>query len=191
MPESSRATGTGVRTAKVLGAGCCGRGGERRGDAWGRRSLGATPGHRVPRAPQPPAGVGAGAGVGAEVPPRQDANLARGGRRITYWPRGLKLFLEMLATKYWLCPCSSCLVGDTESPLRGPRASQSCRTREARAQRLSCLHCQTSLIEVSKTKPCQGFPRCKPSSENSADTALALVSELESTSKNTLRGKET
>lgn len=34
-----------------------------------------------------------------------------GGGRVTYWPSGLKLFLEMLATKYWLCGCVQLWAG--------------------------------------------------------------------------------
>lgn len=88
--------------------------------------------------------------------------------------------------------CSSRLAGDTDQPPRGPRASQPSKDLRGSCagEGLACSYCQTSLIEVSKTKPCQGFPRCKPSSENSVDTARALISATESTSKKTLGGRK-
>lgn len=65
----------------------------------GRRSLEG----RLVTGSHAPLSLQQGSGVGG-FPKAGRKPRARGGRRVTYWPSGLKLFLEMLATKYGLCP---------------------------------------------------------------------------------------
>lgn len=106
---------TGVRTGRgAWRGGMLRAGSERHGDARRRRSLGA----RLATGSHAPLSLQQRSGWGEVRSPSRGANLARGeegrrggGGRVTYWPSGLKLFLEMLATKYWLCGCVQLWAG--------------------------------------------------------------------------------
>lgn len=132
-PSPRGARGPGVRTGEALGAGCCGRGGERHGDAPGAAQPRRPPGHRVPRAPQPPARVGGG---GWGFPKAGCQPRARGGRRVTYWPSGLETLLGDARHQVWAQPARAAPGWRaTWSSLRGnPGLRSPARTCEARAQ---------------------------------------------------------